>query len=235
VIRVAGAPAVLVAATLLAAGCGGGKSSATTSSPPPTTTAPAADPGREAIEAFVAAARRGNTAAMWRMLSTTSRERLGPTLADFRGQGSGELRKRFGSFRDFKPIVSERVTSELGVVAIDDGRRVDAVALRLEGTAWKLELGGPLRIRLIGQPLLVQVAVAVEGPGGAGTAVMYVDGQTVNATVRPRPRAPRSMRTSSRRSIPAGTRSSSSPATGARQRQPPGPSGPGSGSERGLG
>ena len=172
-----------VAALLIAAGCGGGNSTATTgataSSRTTTRSQGPSDPGRDAIEAFVAAARRDDAAASWRMLSTPSRDRLGPTLAAFRRDEAAGLHKRFAPFRAFEVIVSERITPELGIVAIDDGRRVDAVVLRLEGETWKVELGGPVRIQLIGQPLLAQVAVSVEGPGGAGTAVMYVDGQTV--------------------------------------------------------
>jgi hypothetical protein len=95
-------------------------------------------------------------------------------------------------------VVSERVTPEFGVVAIDGSRVVEgrrerstyAVALRLEGERWKVELGGPVKVRPIGpdpgarEPVVAQVAAAVEGPGGTGTAVMYVDGQTVSPEVR---------------------------------------------------
>jgi hypothetical protein len=175
------APALVLVVVL--AGCGGGGTEgATTLTSPPVTTA-SADPGKATISAFTAAARERSPAAMWRELSATSRDRLGPTRAAFERLSAPKLRKRFGSFRNYKVIVSERITSELGVVAIDDGRRVEAVALRLEGTTWKVELGGPVRIRLVGQPLLVQVAAAVEGPGGVGTAVMYIDGETVNPKV----------------------------------------------------
>jgi hypothetical protein len=167
----------------IAAGCGGGTSAApTATTPPPATKAPA-DPGRDAIEAFVGAARRGDAAAMWRMLSSSSRERVGPSLTAFRHDEAATLRRGLGSLRPFKVIVSERITSEFGVVAIDDRRRVDAFALRLEGKRWRVELGSPVRIRPVGKPLAVQVAAAVEGPGGPGTAVMYVDGQTVNPEV----------------------------------------------------
>jgi hypothetical protein len=181
------------------AGCGGGKSAQTTtaSTTMPSGTAPASDPGRAAIEAFVAAARTGKDDVMWRMLSTLSRQRLGPRLADFRRGAAGELTEGVGSFRSFRVIVSERITPELGVVAIDGLRRVEgarersvyAAVLRLEGTSWKLELGGPVRVRAIGpdpgarERVVAQVAAAVEGRSGSGTAVMYVDGQTVNPTV----------------------------------------------------
>jgi hypothetical protein len=174
------APALVL---VVLAGCGGGGTEGAKTVTAPAVRKVPADPGKVTISAFAAAAREGSIATMWRQLSTTSRDRLGPTRAAFKRLSAPELRKRFGSFRRYKLIVSERITPELGVVAIDGGRRVDAVAVRLEGTTWKVELGGPVRIRLLGQPLLVQVAAAVEGPGGVGTAVMYIDGETVNPKV----------------------------------------------------
>lgn len=132
------------------------------------------------------------------MLSTSARERLGPSLARFRTHAAVPLIERIGAFERFRTIVSERITPEFGVVAIDGSRLVEgarersvyALALRLEGTQWKVELGSPVIVRPIGpdpgarETVVAQVAAAVEGPGGAGTAVMYVDGQTENPQVR---------------------------------------------------
>jgi hypothetical protein len=184
---------LLVAATGFAvAGCGGGKKAATTApkttAPPVTTTS--GDPGRDAIEAFAAAARTENAGAMWDLLSTETRARLGVTLAHFRTHAAATLAKRLGSFGRFGVIVSERVTPEFGVVAIDGGRDVYAVALRLEGAHWKVELGGPVKVRPIGpdpgarEQVVAQIAGAVQGPGGTGTAVMYLDGLTEHPEVR---------------------------------------------------
>ncbi len=190
--------ALAAVVAMLAAGCGGRKSAgaSSTDAPGTTTTAPA-DPGRDAIEAFVSAARAGHSQALWRMLSTSSRQRLGPTLAGFREHAAAEFAEGVGSFRRFRVVVSERITPELGVVAIDGtraaegskGRDLYAAALRLEGAAWKLELGGPVKVRPIGpdpgarERVVGQVAAAVEGPAGSGTAVMYLDGQPTNPKV----------------------------------------------------
>ena len=169
---------------------------AVTATTTPATSPP--DPGRDRVAAFVAAARAGRVDAMWRMLSAPSKRRLGPTLARFRGHTAPKLTEEIGSFGRYRIVVSERITPEFGVVAIDGSRVVEgsrrrdvyAVALRLEGSSWKLELGSPVHVRAIGpdpgareQLRVAQVAAAVEGPGGAGTAVMYVDGQTVSPTV----------------------------------------------------
>jgi hypothetical protein len=187
---------LLLAALMLAlaGGCGGGKEAEvpTTTSAPPRTATTSADPGRDAIAAFVAAARSSEFDGMWRMLSTPSKARLGPTLARFRNLAAPALARRLRAFRPFRLVVSERTTPDFGVVAIDGGRGVGvyAAALRLEGTAWKLELGGPVVVRPIGpdpgarENVVAQVAAAVEGPGGVGTAVMYVDGNTEQPQVR---------------------------------------------------
>jgi hypothetical protein len=188
--------ATLALAALLLAGCGGKSAAPTTSNdfppaPTPPTTTTSADPGKDAIDAFVAAARAGRTDAMWSMLSTASQRRLGPTLARFRARRATRLAEDLGSFGRYDLIVSERITPEFGVVAIDgprvvEGKRVRdvyAVALRLEGTQWKLELGGPVHVRPIGpdpgarERIVAQIAAAVSGKGGGGTAVVYVDGQ----------------------------------------------------------
>jgi hypothetical protein len=187
-------PIVLLAVAL--AGCGGGSKDTQTTAPvttvAPTTTAPA-DPGRDAAEALVAAAAAGKIDAIWGMLSVRSKQRLGPTLGEFRSGAGGKLADDLGSFRNVRVIVSERITPEFGVVAIDGrkhGKRaVYAVPLRLEGKRWKLELGSPVNVRPIGplpgahEPIVAQIAAAVTGPGGSGTAVMYLDGHTENPKV----------------------------------------------------
>jgi hypothetical protein len=180
-----------LALVLALAACGGGNDQAQ-----PTTIrlqpAPK-DPGKAAVEAAVAAAAAGKTDRLWPMLSSRSKQRLGPTLRRFESGAGRELVDLLGSLRDQRVIVSERVTPEFGVVAIDgrrDGRRaVYAVPLRLEGTSWKLELGSPVKIRPIGplpgkhEPVVAQIAAAVTGPGGSGAAVMYLDGHTENPKV----------------------------------------------------
>jgi hypothetical protein len=190
-------------AALLLAGCGGGKSAEPTTTndfppaPSPPTTTTSGDPGKDAIDAFVAAARAGRAEAIWSMLSVASKRRLGPTLARFRARGATQLAEEVGSFGRYKVIVSERITPEFGVVAIDgprilEGKRVRdvyAAALRLEGESWKLELGGPVKVRAVGpdpgahERIVGQIAAAVAGKGGGGTAVVYVDGLTENPKV----------------------------------------------------
>ena len=179
----------MLVVVLAACGGGGDKAQPTTIRLQP---APA-DPGKAAVEAALAAAAAGKIDQLWGMLSTRSRQRLGPTLGRFRSGAGRELADRLGSLRNAKVIVSERITPEFGMVAVDgrrNGKRaVHAVPLRLEGTGWKLELGSPVKIRPIGplpgkhEPVVAQIAAAVTGPGGSGTAVMYLDGHTENPKV----------------------------------------------------
>jgi hypothetical protein len=181
---------VLLLVALLLAGCGGSKSSQTTTvhlQPVP------ADPGKDAVDAFLAAAAAGKTDAMWGLLSTSSKQRLGPTLGEFRSGAGGELADSLGSLRGVKVVVSERITPMFGVVGIDGRqnrkRTVQAFPLRLEGSKWKLELASPVKVRPIGplpgkhEPVVAQIAAAVTGPGESGAAVMYLDGHTENPTV----------------------------------------------------
>jgi hypothetical protein len=191
--------AALAVVAVLLAGCGGGGAKQTTSattSATPTTTTTSGDPGKDAIEAFVVAARAGRADALWLMLSTATKRRLGP-LARFRTHTAVELTEGVGSFGRFGVIVSERITPEFGIVAVDGRRVVEgrlerdvyATALRLEGSAWKIELGGPVHVRAVGpdpgahEDVVAQVAAAVSGQGGSGTAVVYVDGLTESPKV----------------------------------------------------
>jgi hypothetical protein len=185
-----------LAGVVLVSGCGGKSSAPTTTNdfPPAPTTPP--DPGKVAIERFVAAARAANPDAMWRMLSTASKRRLGP-LANFRQHTATELAEGVGSYRRFHVIISERITPEFGLVAIDGTKRAEgtterdvyAVALRLEGGAWKVELVSPIKVRPIGpdpgahEQVVAQIAGAVSGVGGSGTALIYLDGQAENPKV----------------------------------------------------
>jgi hypothetical protein len=179
-------------AALVAAGCGGKKAAstaATTPTTPPATTTPV-DPGATAAAAFITAARAQEPAVLWRLLSTESKERLGGSLAKFKKGMATALTRQAGSFRTYKVIVSERVTPEFGVVGFDgkltgNVKGVGALVLRLEGSRWKVELDSPVHVKLIGpapdapRQIASQVAAAVSGPGGSGTAVIYVDGEPV--------------------------------------------------------
>jgi hypothetical protein len=96
-------------------------------------------------------------------------------------------------------VVSERVTDVFGVVAIAGVRRAEGrreygaygAALRLEQRVWRLELFGPVHIRPIGpdpgagEKTVLQIASGISSRrGGAGTAVLWLDGVTLQPQVR---------------------------------------------------
>jgi hypothetical protein len=165
--------------TLLAAGCGGDEKQA----------APAAeDPGREVMQALVAAAADGDAETAWELLSQPSQRRAGPTLEQFEAKTFPELRRTLAPFATGKlPVqVSENVDGQFGLVALSRGRNAYATPLRLEGDVWRVELPGQVRIEVLGPPpgsrgkFVQQIGVEKHGPGGAGVAVLYLDGVTLD-------------------------------------------------------
>ena len=165
---------------LLAGGCDGDDKQA---APAP------ADPGRQVMEAFVAAAADGDVETAWELLSQPSQRRAGPTLAEYEAKTFPELRRTLAPFATGKlPVeVSERIDDQFGVVALSRGRDAYATPLRLEGDVWRVELPGPARIEVLGPPpdsrgkFVQQIGVEKHGPGGAGVAVLYLDGVTLDA------------------------------------------------------
>jgi hypothetical protein len=136
-----------------------------------------ADPGAAVLSAFIAAAGRGDTKAMRTLLSAQSQARVSdPALA--------ALAKRLRPFaRGNRLAVSERITDSFGVVAAVRQPATFAAALRLAAGSWKLELGGPIRIRPLGprpgahERRVRQIAAAIDNASGKGEALLYLDGQ----------------------------------------------------------
>ena len=164
---------------LLAGGCGGDDKQAAPA---------AADPGRQVMEAFVAAAADGDAETAWGLLSRQSQRRAGPTLEDFEAKTFPELRRTLAPFASGKlPVeVSERIDDQFGLVALSRGGDAYATPLRLEGDVWRVELPGPVRVEVLGPPpgsrgkFVQQIGVERHGPGGAGVAVLYLDGVTLD-------------------------------------------------------
>jgi len=174
--------AAFILAALLAlalGGCGGDEKQAT---PPP-------NPGREVMRALVAAAAANDAEATWDLLSLPSQRREGPTREDFEQNGFPELRRTLAPFAEGSlPVeVSENVDGEFGLVALSRGGSAYAVPLRREGEFWRVELPGPVQIEILGPPpgsrgkFVNQIGVEKHGAGGAGIALLYLDGVTLDA------------------------------------------------------
>ena len=188
-----------IAVAALVAGCGS-KSKPQSIQPPIKTAPKGPDPGKQVIDAFVAAAGRGDAKALWALLSAPTQARLGP-LSHFRSATAVALAESVGSFArsTYNEIVSERVTDRFGVVAIAGFRPAEGTreyaaygtALRLEEGSWRVELGGPIEIKVLGpgpgpaeQPV-VQVGAEIHARGGGlATAVGWLDGATVPSQLR---------------------------------------------------
>jgi hypothetical protein len=170
-----------------------------TDTQPPGATAPpesvVAPPPGPTLEEFVAAARAGDADAMWALLSAPTRERLGPTAAEFRrGQGR-RLQASLGSFVEGRSAVflNEQVSADFAVAALGgrqtirgrERRGAFATALRYEDGDWRLELGGPVELEaLVPDPGEVenenaQVAAGVAADAAILEGGIWLDGDAV--------------------------------------------------------
>jgi predicted small lipoprotein YifL len=178
--RVLKAIAVLSAMSFALAACGSDGES-TTAAPP--------DPGRDVMQALVDAAAADDAESAWELLSMPSRERAGPTLEEFEENEFPELKRTLAPFaEDPLPVeVSENLDGEFGVVALSRGNDAFATPLRREGEHWRVELASPVTIDVLGPPpgsrgeFAKQIGVEKRGAGGAGLAVLYLDGVTLDA------------------------------------------------------
>lgn len=161
-------------------------------SPPESVVAPPPGP---TLEEFVAAARAGDSDAMWALLSTPSQERLGPTPGRFRRGEGRRLRASLGSFIEGKSAVflNEQVSADFAVAAFGGRRAVGgkerrgafAAALRYEDGDWRVELGGPVKLEaLVPDPGEVenenaQVAAGVAADAAILEGGLWLDGEAV--------------------------------------------------------
>ena len=137
----------------------------------------------------------GKTDALWGMLSTAVEA---APRADARRV---QERRRRSSSRTQSRLLRRLQGDRLGAAhaGVRDRRdrrpterqaRVYAVPLRLEGTSWRVELGGPVD-GAAARPAPGEAASPSSrrspprstGPGGSGTAVIYLDGHTENPKV----------------------------------------------------
>ena len=212
-------PAPWRSATSLAlAGCAGGDeepAQATASAAGAVETAADPGPGR-ALAAFVAAARRGDTAALWRLLSTPSRAGLGGSEASFRRDAGRELVSWLGRVRPGEEVeLSQRIGARWGVAAFSGRRLVEGeadaddfaygAAFRRERGAWRLDLGGLVVGGVRPEPLEEvgpepELRADVAAGGRVRTFLLWHDGRALQAAseadtpfaarVRARPAAP---------------------------------------------
>jgi hypothetical protein len=147
--------------------------------------APAApDPGKRLAAALLTAASRHDAKALWALLSTPSRRRLGPTFAEFEKAGAAQIERALTPFRPsaVQLVVHRTVSDRFGVVAMRRGMRAVAFPIRREGRAWKVETPGPIRLRVLGPApsshgRVAQVAFEATAPAAVEDAIIFVDGK----------------------------------------------------------
>jgi hypothetical protein len=183
---------MLGAIALTLAGCGGDGGS-----PADSGSAKARDPGRDVMAALVEAAQRNDTRTMWALLSRPTARRYGPTYAAFKRTHAPALRRALLPFAGGKlPVqISENIGFGFGVVALARGKHAYAAPLRKEGDFWRVELGGPFRIDILGPPpnsrgkFLEQIGIETHGPQESGVALLYLDGVALDAKPYAGPRS----------------------------------------------
>lgn len=182
--------ALALAAALFAAAAGAGAAAA----------APRADgsPGG-VLRQFVEAAGKGDASTMWSLLSARSRQRLGPDFGRFRKGSAAELNRGVGTFArssGFTVALSTELSTTWAVAVITGSRSANGqkeagaygVALRGEGGGWRLELDGPVKLRILGPDpgeIVVQpepqFAVEVKATDDILGGVLYADGKALTS------------------------------------------------------
>jgi len=152
------------------------------------------------ITQFVQAAGKGDSAALWALLSRPTRQRLGPDLATFRAKAApgiaavvGELAHSSG----LKVSLVQKLSTTWAIAAMtgalgSGGQQqagAYAVALRGEGGGWRVELAGPVTLRVLGpdpgQVVVApetQFAVEAKAPSDILGGVLYADGKKLTSS-----------------------------------------------------
>lgn len=195
---------LLFLTALLLAGCvhgGGGESkvpdivgtNTDPGGPPPAKGVDDPAPAK-ALAQFVADSIAKDYRGMWEGLTTATQQRVGGTLAAFRGAVGADIAEQIGSFTPgkYEVVTSARTSPTAGVASIA-GQRIDpdskkaefetfGAALRKEEGAWKLELYGPAALTLV-VPLEtlperhLSIAVDVEAGAPVLEVGIWVDGE----------------------------------------------------------
>lgn len=126
---------------------------------------------------------------MWASLSRVSRQRLGPTLADFRRRGARGVRATVAPFiRGYDVVVNTDLGRPYGgVVAITRASEAFAAPVRWEQAAWKVEIVPTFTVEAV-RPLprervlrRTQLAAEIVAPSRIRAAAMWFDGRVFAA------------------------------------------------------
>ena len=195
-----------VLATLALAGCGGGGESApetiATATQPPAKTYPGQPAAGQALTRFVDAAARGDTDALFSMLTRRAQQVYGPTAKAFAKEFGKELTEGVGAFRRegaFEVALSVQATPDWAVAVIaghithEGTTAFGAYGLpaRKEGGVWKLELGGSVGFNPISPDEQLttdstpQIATELDANEPILESAMWVDRTSIEPIVSP--------------------------------------------------
>ena len=137
-----------------------------------------------ALDRLLQAARTNDEPGMWAALSTVSRRRLGPTLAEFRQRGARGVRASVAPFvgGSYRVVLNADAVRGVGVVAIARKQYTFAAPLRRERGVWKVELDPAFTIEPV-RPLpaervvrRTQLAAEVVARRPIVSSAMWLDG-----------------------------------------------------------
>lgn len=197
-------PAVI--AMLALAGCGGGGEGAPETAPtvtqPPARTYPQQPAAGKLLVRFVDAAARGDTGALFSMLTRRAQRVYGPTAEAFAKTAGKQLTDAVGAFRregSFEVVLSVQATPEWAVVAIaghithegETAYGAYGLPARKEGGAWKLELGGSVGFNPISPDEQLttdstpQVATELDANEPILESAIWIDRTPIEAIISP--------------------------------------------------
>lgn len=198
-------PAVI--AMLVLAGCGGGGGESTPETAPTVTQPPARTYAQqpaagELLTRFVDAAARGDTDALFALLTRRARQVYGPTAEAFAQAAGKQLTDAVGAFRregSFKVVLSVQATPEWAVAVIagyithegETAFGAYGLPARKEGGAWKLELGGSVGFNPISPDEQLttdstpQIATELDANEPILESAIWIDRTPIEAIVSP--------------------------------------------------
>lgn len=148
-------------------------------------TAPESALRLRAFERLLHAAATEDEPAMWAALSSVSRRRLGPTLADFRTRGARGVRASVVPFLEgsYRVILNTPVDRGLGLIGVARRNEAFAAPVRWERGLWKVEIDPVFTVEAV-RPVpredvlrRTQLSAEVSAPGKIDGAAMWLDGQ----------------------------------------------------------
>jgi hypothetical protein len=135
----------------------------------------------QTLSRFIRVAASGDAASTWGLLSRATKRRYGQTLAAFRAGKAPTVARQARRVHGLPVVVATLITQRWAIAAVAGPRAAFAAALSRERGAWRIELGGPIRIEpvrpLPGERVVdrTQIAADVHAPAPIQEAGVWLD------------------------------------------------------------